>query len=229
MKAILLAAGFGTRLRPLTNTIPKCLVPIKGKPLLEIWIEKLSNVGIDSFLINTHYLSNQVFNFINKSAFKNKCILVNEEKLLGTAGTLLSNFNFIGNDECLLIHSDNYCLEDFTQFLIAHKERPRNCLMTMMTFQTDTPKSCGIVEVNDQNILVGFHEKVDNPPGNLANCAIYILSPEIVKDILIKHSQAVDFSRDIIPNYLGQIYTYQTFYKFFDIGTPENYSIANNE
>ena len=229
MKAILLAAGFGTRLRPLTDTIPKCLVSIKGKPLLEIWLEKLSNVGIDSFLINTHYLSNQVFNFINKSTFKNKCLLINEEKLLGTAGTLLSNFNFIGNDECLLIHSDNYCLEDLTQFLIAHKKRPRNCLITMMTFQTDTPKSCGIVEVNDQNILVGFHEKVDNPPGNLANCAIYILSPEILKDILINHSQAVDFSKDIIPNYLGQIYTYQTFYKFFDIGTPENYLLANNE
>ena len=64
MKAILLAAGFGTRLRPLTNNIPKCLVPIKGKALLEIWLDKLSDVGVKDFLINTHYLPEKVESFI---------------------------------------------------------------------------------------------------------------------------------------------------------------------
>ena len=60
MKTILLAAGFGTRLRPLTATIPKCLVPIKGKPLLEIWLERLMDAGLNNFIINSHYLSDQV-------------------------------------------------------------------------------------------------------------------------------------------------------------------------
>ena len=73
MKAILLAAGFGTRLRPLTNNIPKCLVPIKGKPLLEIWLDKLSDVGVKDFLINTHYLYDKVESFIKKSKYKNNC------------------------------------------------------------------------------------------------------------------------------------------------------------
>ena len=71
MKTILLAAGLGTRLRPLTDNIPKCLVTIKGKPLLQIWLERLTNSGLDHFLINTHYLSNQVNDFINGSKFKN--------------------------------------------------------------------------------------------------------------------------------------------------------------
>ena len=126
MKAILLAAGFGTRLRPLTDNIPKCLVPIKGKPLLQIWLEILSDVGIDKFLINTHYLPNQVYDFINNSVFKNKCLIINEEKLLGTAGTLISNLDFIGSEECLLIHADNYCLANFNEFFIAHINRPPN-------------------------------------------------------------------------------------------------------
>ena len=60
MRALLLAAGLGTRLRPLTDTMPKCLVPIKGRPLLSIWLERLTQAGIGPFLINTHYLANQV-------------------------------------------------------------------------------------------------------------------------------------------------------------------------
>ena len=118
MKTILLAAGFGTRLRPLTDTIPKCLVPIKGKPLLQIWLERLTESGFDKFLINTHYLSNQVNDFVYSSKFKDKCILKNEIKLLGTAGTLLANLDFIGEDECMLVHADNYCLANFSDFII---------------------------------------------------------------------------------------------------------------
>lgn len=94
MKAILLAAGFGTRLRPLTNAIPKCLVPIKGKPLLQIWIERLTGSGIGPFLINTHYLAEQVNALIGSSPFKDKVTLVHENKLLGTAGTLIDNLDF---------------------------------------------------------------------------------------------------------------------------------------
>ena len=69
MKALLLAAGFGTRLKPLTNFIPKCLVRIKNKPLLDIWVENLINIGINSIRINTHYLSNIVSAHIEKSKF----------------------------------------------------------------------------------------------------------------------------------------------------------------
>jgi mannose-1-phosphate guanylyltransferase len=228
MKAILLAAGFGTRLRPLTDTIPKCLVPIKGKPLLEIWLETLSNVGIDNILINTHYLSNQVLYYILKSKYKNNCIIVNEKQLLGTAGTLLSNLNFIGSEECLLIHADNYCLANFTDFLKAHKNRPSNCFITMMTFRTDSPKSCGIVEVDDQNIVVGFHEKVENPPGNLANGAIYILSIEFLNILKTQYQNLSDFSTEILPLFINKIFCYETKNKFIDIGTISKYNEANN-
>ena len=76
MNALLLAAGYGTRLRPLTNLIPKCLVPIKNRPLLDIWIESLVSLGINSMRINTHYLSDIVEEHINKSIYTNQIDLV---------------------------------------------------------------------------------------------------------------------------------------------------------
>jgi mannose-1-phosphate guanylyltransferase len=227
LKAILLAAGFGTRLRPLTDNIPKCLVPIKGKPLLEIWLEKLKEVGIDDILVNTHYLSNKVEEFIQKSNFKNNCKLKHEEELLGTAGTLVSNINFIGQDDCILIHADNYCLEDLKNLVKAHENRPLDCKLTMMTFQTDEPSKCGIIEIDDRNVVIGFHEKINNPPGNLANAAVYILSQDFITELIEKNIDYFDFSREVVPEFLNRIFCYQTNKLFLDIGTPENYKKAN--
>lgn len=228
MKVILLAAGLGTRLRPITDTIPKCLVPVKGKPLLQIWLENLNYVGLNDFLINTHYLSNQVDSFINNSIYKENCVVRNEKILLGTAGTLLSNLDYIGDEDCLLIHADNYCLADIKKFLEAHKKRPKKCLMTMLTFRTNKPSTCGIVEVDKNNILVDFFEKVDNPPGNLANGAVYILSKELINILATKNQLATDFSNDIIPYFKNKIFTYETKELFIDIGTINTYIEANN-
>ena len=228
MRAILLAAGFGTRLRPLTNTIPKCLVPINGKPLLQIWLETLTAAGVTDFLINTHYLSKQVELFINKSPFKNKCTIVYEEELLGTAGTLLKNTNFINQDDCMLIHADNYCLANFKDFMNFHKQRPLNCLMTMLTFRTDTPSACGIVEIDEENIVIGFHEKITSPPGNLANGAVYIISTELVEMFKNKFNTVSDFSTEVLNKLIGKIFTYETNEVFIDIGTPESYILANS-
>ena len=228
MKVILLAAGFGTRLRPLTNNLPKCLVPIKGKPLLQIWLENLTSTGLNIFLINTHYLSNQVESFIKKSEFKDMCILKYEKKLLGTAGTLLANTNFINEDDCMLIHADNYCLADINLFIKAHNNRPEYCLMTMLTFRTNDPSSCGIVELDNDKVVVDFHEKIKLPPGNIANGAVYILSNELINYLKNDIPNATDFSNDIIPLLRGRIYTYETSEIFIDIGSPETYSKANS-
>ncbi len=227
MKAILLAAGLGTRLRPLTKSIPKCLVPIKGRPLLEIWLESLVKFGISDILINTHYLSEKVETFIINSKFNENCIISFEEKLLGTAGTLINNLKFIGNDECMLIHADNYCLLNINDFMKAHIMRPSHCLMTMLTFRTDDPSSCGIVELDEKNVVTRFHEKEKDPPCNLANAAIYILSSDLIKLLKKKYFTVSDFSLDVLPKLLGKVYAYETRDLFIDIGTPNNYIKAN--
>lgn len=228
MNAILLAAGFGTRLRPLTDTIPKCLVPIKGKPLLGIWLERLIDIGIETFLINTHYLPEQVSSFIENSPWIDKVQLFNEPVLLGTAGTLKANQDFFKGQDGMLIHADNYCLADLRSFVQAHYNRPAECLMTMMTFHTYNPSSCGIVELDERGVVMAFHEKIANPPSNLANGAVYILSPEFLTMIKSDFSDCEDFSTEILPSLIGKIYTYETKDAFLDIGTPENYLKAND-
>ena len=228
MRALLLAAGCGTRLRPLTNTIPKCLVSIKGKPLLEIWLDRLTRADVGPFLVNTHYLADQVEQFISTSHYRDKVTLDYEAELRGTAGTLIANLDFFQGEDGMLIHADNYSLADFTAFIQAHQHRPEECLMTMMIFRTDTPSSCGIVELDERGVVKEFHEKVEDPPGNLANGAVYILSSDILGLMAKELRTAKDFSTEILPRFIGKIYTYETTSIFLDIGTPESYSQANN-
>ena len=227
MRALLLAAGLGTRLRPLTNTTPKCLVPIKDQALLDIWLERLTQAGVGSFLINTHYLSDQVESYIAASPYCGQVTLVREEKLLGTAGTLIANLDFFEGQDGLLIHADNYCLANIHDFIQAHRQRPPYCVMTMMTFRSETPESCGIVELDDDGVVAGFHEKVVNPPGDLANGAVYLLSAELIHALATDFYAVSDFSTEVLERLVGRIYTYETKQYFLDIGTPESYEKAN--
>lgn len=227
MKALLLSAGLGTRLRPLTETIPKCLVPIRSKPLLEIWLDRLSAAGIQEFLVNTHYLHNQVENFIATSKYNDRVTLIHEKRLLGTSGTLVANVDFFQGKDGMLIHADNYCLADLKEFQNVHNKRPKECAMTMMTFRTEEPTECGIVEVNNRGIVTNFHEKVSNPPGNLANAAVYILSAELIKRMASDLRRMTDFSIEVLQELKGSIYSYETSNTLIDIGTEINYQKAN--
>ena len=223
MKAILLCAGKGTRLKPYTNTIPKCLMLIKNKPLLEIWLENLNNSGVDEFLINTHHLSQKVDKFILSNRYKDNITTAYEEELLGTAGTLISNLTFYGENDGILIHADNYCLEDMASFIKSHNERPKNCQITLMSFRTTNPSSCGILEIDSNNIVQKIHEKVTNPPGNLANGAVYIISKDIFNYLKKYYKNANEFTTEILKDFEGKIYSHETSKKFIDIGTEENY------
>ena len=227
MRTFLLAAGLGTRLRPLTYNIPKCLVSIQGQPLLGIWLKRLTEANIGPFLINTHYLPEQVEAFIKASPYYEQVTLITEIELKGTAGSLIANLDFFQGEEGLIIHADNYCLADFTAFQRAHINRPAECLMTMMTFRTNNPSSCGIVKLDERGIVSDFYEKVDQPPGNLANGAIYILTPELLKKLGTDYHESKNFSTEIISRFIGQIYSYETSEIFIDIGNEDNYNQAN--
>jgi len=226
-RGILLAAGLGTRLRPLTDSIPKCLVLLNNKPLLQIWLENLNAAGTSTFLVNTHYLSDQVDAFIENSEFRNQINVAHERNLLGTAGTLKHNLDFFNQEDGLLIHADNFCLANLPLFYKAHENRPKGCVLTMMTFRTDKPSECGIVELDKNGVVIGFHEKVLNPPGNLANGAVYIMSVEFLDMMNNEFDKATDFSTEILGKLIGKIYSYETKEIFMDIGTPEMYTRAN--
>jgi mannose-1-phosphate guanylyltransferase len=219
IRALLLAAGFGTRLRPLTDHWPKCLMPIGTRPLLDYWLDALYQAHVHQVLINLHYHHLAVIKFLKQSRFTNWVDSIYEPTLLGTAGTLRENHAFFKESVTLCIHADNWSLCDLAAFIEYHcHRRPPSCAMTMMTFDTDTPETCGIVELDRNGIVQGWHEKVAQPPGTQANAAVYMLEPEVL-DWLIAHPAVTDFSTQVIPAWLGRIATWHHQGVHRDIGT----------
>lgn len=227
LRALLLAAGLGTRLRPITLHTPKCLVPVAGEPLLGRWLRQLERAGCEAVLINTHYLAEQVEAFLRaRPVGPMRVHTIHEPDLLGTAGTLLANRSFFEGSTGLLIHADNAMGGDLQGLLSAHAARPAHCLLTMLTFNTEQPRSCGIVTTDQQGVVTAFHEKVDDPPGHCANGAIYVFDQRLLGLLSLRDPPPTDFSTDVIPELIGRIQTWKTDQGFLDIGTPENLAVA---
>jgi mannose-1-phosphate guanylyltransferase len=229
MRALLLAAGIGSRLRPLTNTTPKCLVTVHDRPLLDYWLDLVFDGGVERALLNTHWLAEQVRAHVEKSPWRSRIDLVHEDDLLGTGGTVLANRAWFGGQPFLVAHADNLTDFDVAGLIAAHNRRPDGCIMTMLAFRTDDPRSCGILELDSEHRVLAFHEKVANPPGNLANGAVYIFEPEVIDDIARLGKRVVDLSTEIIPNYLGRILCVETSGYHRDIGNPESLRRAQSE
>jgi mannose-1-phosphate guanylyltransferase len=204
-------------------------MPVKGRPLLEYWLYYLKSSGLSDVLINSHYKHDILEDFFSRKCFNNLFELVYEKKLLGTAGTLIRNANYFKNETVFLAHGDNWTNIDFKPFIDFHLNRRNiNILITMMIFKTNNPKNCGIVETNQDGLVVAFHEKVDNPPSNYANAAIYILEPEVIQWLVLR-PWIKDFSTEVIPSFLGKIQTWMNDSKLVDIGTPEMLKSVQND
>ena len=230
LKALLLSAGYGKRLRPITNNKPKCLVEVNKEPMLGRWIKSLQKLGCKEILINTHYFADQVNKYIYDNFKNNNFIkVVYEKELKGTAGTLIENLKFFENSDGLIIHADNITNFDLSKLIEAHKNKASKCILTMLTFESRTPSKCGIVEIDKEGILTNFYEKIANPPSNRANGAVYVFGKEF-KDFLINNqTNFFDISLDIVPKLFGKIQTFHTKDLFLDIGTPESLMFANKK
>lgn len=229
MRALLLAAGLGMRLRPLTLTVPKCLVPIRGKPLLAYWLDLLLPAGIERVLVNTHYLPDSVRRFAADSPWRGRISLAHEDRLLGTGGTVLANRGFVQDRAFMVAHADNLTRFDVAAFLARHQRRPACALITMMTFRTDAPHTCGIVVEDARGIVTAFHEKVAHPPGDRANAAVYVFEPEVIAFLVGLGKEVIDLSTEVIPAFLGRICTFENSDYHRDIGTPESLRLAEEE
>lgn len=229
MRALLLAAGLGARLRPITNSVPKCLVEINGRPLLDYWIELLSKGGIADILINLHHLPKAARSYIESCRYPVKITTVYEERLLGTGGTLLKNRGFFLNGPAMLVHADNLSVFDVRAFIRRYECRKAGVEITMMTFDATEPEACGIVELDERGIVKAFHEKVKNPPGNLANGAVYVLSPSVVDFLASLGKEVIDFSTEVLPHFMGRINTFHNGIYHRDIGTVESLLAAQHE
>jgi len=196
-------------------------MPIDGKPLLEYWLGIAKELGTANVMVNTHYMVDTVQSFLDRPVFKHWVKGVHEPELQGTAGTLRANAQALGDTTILLVHADNFCQCDFSAFYQFHQTtRPKHCPITMMTFHTQTPSTCGIVEIDGDGVVIGFHEKLPNPPGYLANGAVYLLEPEVLQWICDR-PEITDFSTQVLPYFVGRIATWHNEGTHIDIGSIE--------
>lgn len=229
MKAYLLAAGLGSRLRPITDTTPKCLVEIAGHPMLDWWAKLLQETGVTQILINTHYLHEQVREYIhifNGLHSEIKFVEFYEKELLGSGGTVSANRDFIGGDEDFLIcYADNLCNVKLQELIKFHKDR--QAILTMALFRTNHPEQCGIAALDDEGKITEFVEKPSYPKSNLANAGIYVANRKLFDYFM--DSEFLDFGKDVLPLLTGRMYGWETRDYLIDIGTMDNYKKAQKE
>lgn len=229
MKVFLLAAGYGTRLRPLTDTVPKCLIPLCGQPVLGWWLDLLRAHGVTEALVNTHYLRDAVRAYISEYNARGTGLRVQEfyePELLGSAGTVWTNRDFVAGDASFFIcYADNLTNINLTAMRKFHEGH--SGVLTMALFRSDTPQACGIARLGERGEIIHFVEKPQNPKSNLANAGIYIANASLLDNIPAK--KFTDFGTDVLPLLAGQMYGWEVKEYIIDIGTHENYQRAQKE
>lgn len=223
MKAFLLAAGHGTRLKPLTDTVPKCLLPVRGAPLLGVWLEVCRRNDIDQILVNTHAHADAVRAFLRGHGNGLKIRIAKEEHLLGSAGTLLANRDWIGPDDCFWVfYADVLTNMDLAPMLEFHRDSAK--LATLGVYEVQDPSRCGIVRMDRNRTIREFIEKPANAPSNWAFSGIMLASRALLE--AIPPVIPADLGLHVFPKLVGRMAAYANNDYLIDIGTPETYTEA---
>lgn len=223
MKAFLLAAGHGTRLRPLTDTTPKCLLPVRGAPMLSILLDLCRRHGISEVLINAHAHGEQIRNYLAAHRNGVKTRVVDEPVLMGSAGTVKANRKWVAGERCFwIIYADVLTNAELGRMMRFHLEGGR--IATLGGYEVPDPERCGIMQVDPDGVVQGFVEKPKTYIGRLAFSGIMIADAALVDEI--PESLPADLGFDLLPRLAGKMSAWPISGYLLDIGTLENYERA---
>jgi len=226
MKAFLLAAGKGTRLRPLTHHTPKCLVPVCGIPLIEYWFQLFERYGIDDVLINTSHLAEKVNDYIQSRARTVNITLTFEENLLGSGGTIKKNWDFVkGERSFFVLYADNLTDIDLREMSKFHDESKKD--FTLALFKVQNPRECGIVTLDENSTVVSFIEKPESPASDLAFAGIMLSNTRLID--FFPEDDTFDLGYEVLPKITGHASGYIMKGYLQDIGTREKLSRAEKD
>ncbi|SFS94443.1 nucleotidyltransferase family protein [Marininema halotolerans] len=223
-KAVIMAGGQGTRLRPLTNHLPKPMVPILSRPCLEYIIHYLMSYGITDIAMTVNYKSDQIKDYFGNGESLGVTITYFDEATpLGTAGGV-KNCEYFLDEPFLVISCDNIATIDINKAIQFHQQKKG--IATLILTQAEDPSLFGVVKTNDQGKIIQFIEKPKDPPLHLnaINTGIYILEPTILETIPPR--QKIDFGKDVFPNLLQKgipLYGYSSESYWRDIGSLKSY------
>src|SRR5260221_10028960 len=222
MQALVLAGGEGTRLRPLTLTTPKPVVPLAGRPFLPFMLDWLHGHGVDEAILSPGFLSDAVQEVLGDIQSGMRLRYVHEDEPLGTAGPVrLAADEGILADRFLVLNGDVLTDMDLTAEVAQHERT--GATGTLALIEVDDVSSYGVVPTKDNGEVEAFLEKSDAPaPTNRINAGAYVLERSVVD--LIPSGRAVSFEREVFPQMIGNgLYGWAADGYWIDIGTPERY------
>lgn len=226
MKAFLLAAGIGSRLRPITDTMPKPMVTIDGQPMLDIWLDAFDRAGVDEVLVNLHHLPDVVRDHVAERTAPPAVRTVFEPDLLGSAGTLRANRDWVdGDDMFLACNADNLTDFDLRSLIDAH--RTHDVMATLSVFHSPNPSAGGVVDLDADGVIAGFTEKPPAPVSDLTNAGMYAFAPSVLDEI--DGAPPRDIGYDLLPRLVGRARAVLVEGFFRDIGTVDAYQQARKE
>jgi mannose-1-phosphate guanylyltransferase len=223
---MILAAGHGTRLGALGRSVPKVLVRVGGRPLLERHLDYLEREGFSRVVLNLHHLADQVTSFVEDYRGPLEISCVAEESLLGTAGGVRNALSLLEPGPFLVLYGDVLVDEPLAPLFEFHAER--RAVATLATYEAQITEGKGVVRVKESGRITGFEEK-GQPAARpaLVNAGVYVLEPALVASL--PTGVLVDFGHDVFPTAveLGlPIFSYRIGSAVIDIGTPEGLALA---
>ena len=228
MKAIVLAAGKGTRLFPLTGEMPKPMAPVVGKPLIQHTFELLAKTGLEEVYVNVHYLADTILDVYGNatSVGDTKVRITRENELMGTAGSVKYIADHFG-ETFVVIMGDALTDVDVRDVVAFHQER--GALATLVLMHVADTSQYGVARLDRKQNIVSFQEKPhpDEAISNMANTGIYVLEPEVLG--YIPENRFFDFAKDVFPRLLKageKVAGYEGSFYWSDIGTLEAYRQA---
>lgn len=222
-QVFILAGGKGIKMRPFTYEMPKPMIPVRNRPILEHIIDLLREFNIRDIIISIDYLGEKIREYFGDgSKFGVRITYVEGKEPVGTAAPLLMARNFLANNPFLMIHGDvlaDIDLLDLIDFHESHKG-----LMTMSLTSVEDPSAYGAVRLRG-NKIVDFREKAGRGPeiSRLINAGIYVMDPKVIDYVPKKKISFLE--QDVLPQLVkkGQIYGYVFEGQWFDVSTPEIY------
>ena len=226
MKAFLLAAGVGSRLRPITDVTPKCMLVIGDRPLLDIWLDAFDGAGVNEVLVNLHHLPDVVTRHIAARTAPPTIRTFFEPELLGSAGTLLANRQWVCGEELFLAcNADNVTDFDLRSLIDVHREH--GAIATLAVFRSQQPSTGGVVDLDATGRVIGFVEKPSEPVSDLTNAGMYAFHPSVLDEI--DGTPPNDIGYDLLPRLVGRARAVMVEGYFRDVGTADAYRRAREE
>jgi len=223
--ALILAAGKGTRLGELGRALPKVLVPIGGRPLLDRHLEHLEAQGVGRVVINAHHLADQISRHLASYRGGLQVEVLVEPTLLGTAGAALNALDALGGSRFFVIYGDVILFEQLEPVLRTHESA--SAIATLTVYECDDTTAKGVVEVDPDGGVRSFVEQDPHRTGpGLVNAGLYVVESELLEGY--DRDAFLDFGHDVFPAALSAGHRLQTHVipPVLDIGTPEGLASA---